>query len=238
MKKLFAKVTAVVSAAAMLAVPALTANATDNKIKDYLVNNRYYHRVVWEENKGIHAHRDVLVGDVNGVGGITEADATAILQYINTTDSEKKEKIAKKMDLYAADVDGNGDIDSRDAELIRYWVSNVINHVASYQRYYNDWIWRNTNNTYRVFVNDDNSYSTVLIGDVNNNGTITDSDVSALEQGRDKGFDIFNKSSNGNSGTRARRAADINNDGVVDQKDIDYIRKVIRGEKPNFDFLY
>ena len=231
MKKLFAKVTAVVSAAAMLAVPALTANATDNKIKDYLVNNRYYHRVVWEENKGIHAHRDVLVGDVNGVGGITEADETAILQYLDNPNEYT-------LDLYAADVDGNGDIDSRDAELIRYWVSHVINHVAAYQRYYNDWIWRNTNNTYRVFVNDDNSYSTVLIGDVNNNGTITDSDVTALEQGRVKGFDIFNKSSNGNSGTRARRAADINNDGVVDQKDIDYIRKVIRGEKPNFDFLY
>ncbi len=234
MKKLFAKVTAAISAAAMFAVPAINVNAADINLKrDYLVNNRTYHRVVWKDDKGLSeniGYEDVLLGDVNETGTITYADATAIIQYLGNPDKYD-------VDLYTADVNGDGIINEDDANLIRKYVSGNINNFASVQPYDNNWIWENTYKTYRVYVNCDNTYSTVLIGDVDNDGKIKESDVSAIDYGKKNGFDSF-YDGKGNSGTRARRAADVDNNGSIDQKDIAYIRQVANGEKTNFDFLY
>ena len=236
MKKLFSKVTAAISAAAMLAVPAINVNADNNTPKkDYLVNNRYYHRVVWTEYGGPTAYRDVLVGDVNKTNTITEADATAILQYLSITDPQKKEEFKKKIDLCAADVDGNGDVDKRDAELINYFVSGLINHVAGYQRYDNNWIWKSTNDTYRVFINADNSYTTILVGDVNNDKKVTYADITAINQANStgQGFHIF-----GSDYRRAGRAADINNDGAVISDDLKYLYDYMDGNIENFDDIH
>ena len=233
MKKLFSKVTAAISAAAMLAVPAINVNADNNTPKkDYLVNNKYYHRVVWEDDKGLSentGYRDVLVGDVNETGTITEADAVAILQYLGNPDEYFD------IDRYAADVDGNGDIDKRDAELINYFVSGLINHVAGYQRYDNNWIWKSTNDTYRVFINADNSYTTILVGDVNNDKKVTYADITAINQANStgQGFHIF-----GSDYRRAGRAADINNDGAVISDDLKYLYDYMDGNIENFDDIH
>ena len=80
---------------------------------------------------------------------------------------------------------------------------------------------------------------TVLLGDVNNDGQVTDSDIVAINQANSSSqyFNIFENVLNGNSYLRAKRTADINNDGLSDKIDRDYILDVINGNHINFNYL-
>ena len=242
MKKLFAKVTAAISAAAMLAVPAINAfqaNAAKKGVTDVLEGRKYYREVWHEELKNGHtviSHKTILVGDVNGDNKINLADASAIKQYLqNPTNYPliiKKGNISDASKYYAADVDGNGYVEKYDATLIQYFDSGLVNHFKGSQYYFNILGSLNPNGTYRVYVKEDKIYSAVLVGDVNGDGKVTSVDASAIKQANSalEGFLIF-----GSDYIRAGRAADVNCDGYIDETDIHLIKELDAGVRINFD---
>ncbi len=219
------KILTTLSAAAMLAATMITpiSASASGPSEDYL-SGRLYHRVVWTDNGGPTAHRDVIAGDANNDGVLSLSDAVAILQY--AANPQKYGNI----DLDAADVDGNGYIEQNDATLIQYFDSGLVNHFKGYQYYFNILGTLNTNGTYRVFHNSDKKFSAVLIGDVNNDKKINISDVVLTNRAKNEGFFIF-----GDDYIRAGRAADINNDGRVNDTDTDLMFDVIVSRRPNFD---
>ena len=226
MKKLFAKVTAIISAAAMLAVPALSANASYNprynrSAKNYYDADGNYHRIVWEDELGISGHRDIMVGDVNGDRKVTLDDATAIMTYVTNPDAHT---ITDYERLLAADTNGEGGITLMDALLIQKVVKNITTFEEG-QAYFNDVDF--SAGTYRVYVDGNRNFQAVLVGDVNNDGFVTIADVVAINQ------------ANGNyANIRDKRAADINNNGQVNNADKNYLYAIDAGTRTNFDDLY
>ena len=62
---------------------------------------------------------DAVLGDVNGDGSVTEADAQMILDY-------EAQKLEKALSLESADISGDGVIDSNDAVLILQYLKGMI----------------------------------------------------------------------------------------------------------------
>lgn len=227
MKKLFAKITAIISAATMFAVPALSANASYNprynrSAKNYYDGDGFYHRIVWESGYGIGGHRDILVGDANGDNKVNIDDATAIMKHITNPDNCR---ITDRERLIAADANGEGGVTMMDALLIQKVVYGITTFEEGQTQFEDIDI---STGTYRVCTEATSTVlETVLVGDVNNDGAVTIADVTAINQ------------INGNyTNTRDKRAADINNDGKVNQIDKNYLYAIDAGRRTNFDDLY
>ena len=225
MKKLFAKVTAAISAAAMLAVPAINAFPANAAVVNYT-------REIWEDYKGFYYYDEVLVGDANGDGRVTLADATAILNYIGDRDHHH-------VDKNAADTNGDGGITPTDALIIQRVINGntFFEREQEYFKYYISQNKYNANGTYRIFL-DGNKYSAVLLGDINNDGVIDEEDIDSFNDAMNSSayVGIFDNDSDNNS-LRARRAGDINNNGYYDQEDLDLIGGVVNKDHINFDYL-
>lgn len=217
MKKIFAKVTAIISAAAMLTAPMLNV-ATVNA-----ATVEYYYRSLWTDYMGTgpSAHEEILVGDANGSGTITMADATAILQHLTNPDKCR----LTGDNLKNADANGDGMVTAKDALIIQKVLNKTTTFKAEqvyFQALGNKY---NQTATYRIFKDFDNGgYMAVLPGDVNNSGTITYADVVAFRQAEatGQGFHIF-----GADYRRAGRAADMNNNCVVNDVDLSIIYELI-----------
>jgi|GEM_PF-3278854 len=231
MKKIMKKVTATISAAIMCAVPMIngvTANAAKPHSTDYLDGRNYYREVWVERTYRSNFHSTYLVGDANLDNKITLADALCISQHIQNKN--------KPICYYAADVDGNGSIDSYDVYLVQAWDAGQIGNFADLQDYYKKLKNYNPSGTYRVYSNDGyNTFSAVLIGDINNDGKVKLNDALMLSQclNNNKGYRLFYNDEE--NLTRVRRAGDINNDGRVNTQDVDLICSIDAGVRQNFD---
>lgn len=204
MKKLFATI----SAAAMLAVPMINAFPTN------AANFTNYYRSVWTDYAGTDtsAHKEYLVGDANGSGTVTLTDATVILQHIANPD--KYRLTGNK--LKNADTNGDGSVTAMDALIIQKVIAG--NTTFADEQVYFKALGDNYNSnpsSYRIYEYN-NGFQAVLPGDVNNSGTITYADLVAFRQAEatGQGFHFF-----GDDYRRAGRAANVNNDGVVNEDD-------------------
>ncbi len=204
MKKLFATI----SAAAMLAVPMINAFPAN------AANFAYYYRSVWTDYAGTgpSAHKEYLVGDANGTGTITLADATTILQHL--TNPDRYRLTGDK--LKNADVNGDGTVTAMDALIVQKVIYGKTTFAA--EQVYFQALGESYNSnptTYRIYEYN-NGFQAVLPGDVNNSGTVTYADLVAFRQAEatGQGFHIF-----GDDYRRAGRAANINNDNVVNDDD-------------------
>lgn len=227
MKKLFAKVTAAISAAAMLAVPTINAFPANASVVNYT-------RYIWKEYNGIDDWWwEQNIGDANGDGIVNLDDATAVLDYIGDKDHHTVIK-------YKADANGDGAITAIDALIIQ----RVVKGYTFFEReqvYLQDYIEKgiyNANGTYRLF-DFRHSYQAVLLGDINNDGLINDADIDSFDEAMksSKHLHIFDGGLNGNDFVRARRAGDINNNGEFDQEDLELLETVVSGQHINFDFI-
>ena len=231
MKKLFAKVTAAISAAAMLAVPAINVNAANTipNTKAYVDEDGLYHRIVWEDeltNGHSYLNRsDIIAGDIDGDGSITNDDVEAIEQYL------QYHNLNVLIDTCAADVNGDGKIDSTDKKYIKALAKGNRPKIQNLQKFDIQPI--NSTSTYKLYYNEnDLSFSLILVGDVNGDNKLTTADASAIIQANSahEGFLIF-----GSDYIRARRAADVNNDNRTDSTDVRLIQELDAGVRTNFD---
>lgn len=212
MKKLFATI----SAAAMLAVPMVNAFSANAASFDS------YYRTVWTDGAGTSssAYKTYLVGDANGSGTVTLADATVILQHIANPD---KYKLTGDR-LKNADANGDGSVTAMDALIVQKVIYGTSKFVDE-QIYFKDLGDKYNSNpsSYRIFEYN-NGFQAVLPGDVNNSGTVTYADLVAFRQAEatGQGFHIF-----GDDYRRAGRAADVNNNRVVNDDDYHMILDLI-----------
>lgn len=73
-----------------------------------------------------YQNNNVIMGDVNGDGSVTNTDATMVLQHSASLTTLTAEQFV------LADVDGDGDVDTTDAQNILKYASNTISKFPIY----------------------------------------------------------------------------------------------------------
>ena len=173
----------------------------------------------------------ILYGDVNEDGVITEEDATLLSNYLNNNT-----KISDQA-LKNADVNGDGKVNIIDLGLLQMYVDTPDNYtgtlpdhpITNYTIQYGDANCDNkitVSDVQRIFSHLSNS--TLLIGqqllnaDVNGDGKIDYVDV-------DLSFDLSFRDKISSPMTEYTLYGDLNNDGLLDNNDIDKLTKYLNG---------
>ena len=173
----------------------------------------------------------LLYGDVNEDGKITEEDSTLLSNYLNNNTNISDQALKN------ADINGDGKVNIIDLGLLQMYVDTPDNYtgtlpdhpITNYTIQYGDANCDNkitASDVQRIFSHLSNS--TLLIGqqllnaDVNGDGKIDYVDV-------DLSFDLSFRDKISSPMTEYTLYGDLNNDGLLDNNDIDKLTKYLNG---------
>ena len=173
----------------------------------------------------------LLYGDVNEDGKITEEDSTLLSNYLNNNTNISDQALKN------ADINGDGKVNIIDLGLLQMYVDTPDNYtgtlpdhpITNYTIQYGDANCDNkitASDVQRIFSHLSNS--TLLIGqqllnaDVNGDGKIDYVDV-------DLSFDLNFRDKISSPMTEYTLYGDLNNDGLLDNNDIDKLTKYLNG---------
>ncbi len=180
----------------------------------------------------------ILYGDVNEDGVITEEDSTLLSNFLNNNT-----KISDQA-LKNSDINGDGKVNIIDLGLLQMYIANPDNY-------------KNSQNISLPYIPIDKSYYTIQYGDVNLDGEVDTFDVTESSNyyldstSSLKGQQLLNADVNGDGkinridtalifdlsfGTKINSPmtdytlyGDLNNDGILDNNDIDKLTRYLSG---------
>ena len=180
----------------------------------------------------------ILYGDVNEDGVITEEDSTLLSNFLNNNT-----KISDQA-LKNSDINGDGKVNIIDLGLLQMYIANPDNY-------------KNSQNISLPYIPIDKSYYTIQYGDVNLDGEVDiydvteSSDYCLSSTSSLKGQQLLNADVNGDGkinridtalifdlsfGTKINSPmtdytlyGDLNNDGILDNNDIDKLTRYLSG---------
>ena len=210
-----------------------------NKVDYRLIYGQHMNMTFLEKKLPDYPIKDyILYGDVNEDGEITEEDATLLSNYLNNNT-----KISDQA-LKNADVNGDGKVNIIDLGLLQMYIANPDNY-------------KNSQNISLPYIPIDKSYYTIQYGDVNLDGEVDTFDVTESSNyyldstSSLKGQQLLNADVNGDGkinridtalifdlsfGTKINSPmtdytlyGDLNNDGILDNNDIDKLTRYLSG---------